>query len=88
MFAVWVIQIKVLILSFQGGGYGTRSLGQNIVDPDLEMIYTKRKLHRLRTNLGNQWATECLDTVETENSIERLGVISWKSASFDKVRDG
>ena len=26
--------------------------------------------------------------IETENSIGRLGVISWKSASFDKVRDG
>ena len=56
--------------------YGTRSLDQNIVDPDLEMIYTKRKLHRLSTNLGNQRATECLDTEETENSIGRLGVIS------------
>ena len=54
--------------------YGTRSLDQNIVDPDLEMIYTK--LFTLNTNLGSQCATECLDTVETENSIGRLGVIS------------
>ena len=81
-------ELRFWFFHFRVEEYGTRSLDQNIVDPDLEMIYTKRKLHRLRTNLGNQWATECLDTVETENSIGRLGVISWKSASFDKVRDG
>jgi len=29
--------------------YVSRRLDQNIVDPDPEMIYTKRKLHRLNT---------------------------------------
>ena len=32
--------------------YVKKSLDQNIVDPDPEMIYTRRKLHCLGMNLG------------------------------------
>ena len=33
--------------------YVSRRLEQNIVDPDPGMIYTRRKLHHLRSNSGN-----------------------------------
>ncbi|CAH3151971.1 unnamed protein product [Pocillopora meandrina] len=69
-------------LQFEVEKYVTRSLDQNIVDQDPEMIYTKRKRHQLdiRTLTMNKFLIrrvcgrrKCLDTMENENSIGRLG---------------